>query len=387
MAHKYPAQEQLTRLNAIDIQVGRTGKLTPVAKLEPVFVGGTTVSNATLHNLFELRRKGVRIGDTVIVRRAGDVIPEVVGRIESARSVYVPNFRMPKQCPVCGSAVQREKGGIDHRCSGGLFCAAQRKQALLHFAGRRAMDIEGLGDKLVDQLVDGGLIRTLPELYHLGVAQAGGAGAHGRQERGQSGGGAGQEQAHDAAALPVRAGHPPRRRGHRQGPGRALRLPSTASWTPASSNCWRSTMSARWSRRASTPSSSSRTTARWWSSCARPASAGTSMRVRARPRRCRWPGMTVVLTGTLPTLTRDEAKALLEAAGAKVAGSVSKKTAYVVAGEAAGSKLDKARELGVPVLDEGGVARAAGRPHLTRAPHNSRPRHRHGEDDDAFARP
>ena len=172
------------RLNGIDIQVGRTGKLTPVAKLEPVFVGGTTVSNATLHNVFELRRKDVRIGDTVIVRRAGDVIPEVVGRVDAAgATAYVPNFRMPRQCPVCGSAVVREKGGVDHRCSGGLFCAAQRKQAILHFAGRRALDIEGLGDKLVDQLVDGGLIRTLPDLYTLGAGDARRARAHGRQER------------------------------------------------------------------------------------------------------------------------------------------------------------------------------------------------------------
>jgi len=171
VAHKYPAQEQQTKLNGIEIQVGRTGKLTPVAKLEPVFVGGTTVSNATLHNLFELRRKGVRIGDTVIVRRAGDVIPEIVGRVPGKRKGYVPNFRMPKKCPVCGSAVVREKGGNDHRCSGGLFCGAQRKQAILHFAGRRAMDIEGLGDKLVDQLVEGGVIRTLPDLYKLGVAK------------------------------------------------------------------------------------------------------------------------------------------------------------------------------------------------------------------------
>ena len=158
VAHKYPAQEQATLLRGIDIQVGRTGKLTPVAKLEPVFVGGTTVSNATLHNLFELRRKGVRIGDQVIVRRAGDVIPEIVGRMAAPRAVYVPNFRMPKACPVCASAVLRERGGIDHRCTGGLFCPAQRKQAMLHFAGRRAMDIEGLGDKIVDQLVDGGAL-------------------------------------------------------------------------------------------------------------------------------------------------------------------------------------------------------------------------------------
>jgi len=171
VAHKYPAQEQMTRLNGIEIQVGRTGKLTPVAKLEPVFVGGTTVSNATLHNVFEARRKGVRVGDTVVVRRAGDVIPEVVGRVPGVRATYVPNFRLPRQCPVCGSRALREKGGIDYRCMGGLFCAAQRKQALLHFAGRRAMNIEGLGDKLVDQLVDGGLIRTLPELYTLGLAK------------------------------------------------------------------------------------------------------------------------------------------------------------------------------------------------------------------------
>src|SRR4029077_8806476 len=153
----------------IDIQVGRTGRLTPVAKLEPVFVGGTTVSNATLHNLFELRRKGVRIGDTVIVRRAGDVIPEVVGRVPGKRKGYVPNFRMPKACPVCGSAVVREKGGNDHRCSGGLFCGAQRKQAILHFASRRAMDIEGLGEKLVDQLVDNETVKTPADIYRLSL--------------------------------------------------------------------------------------------------------------------------------------------------------------------------------------------------------------------------
>src|SRR5204863_1324732 len=155
---------------AIEIQVGRTGKLTPVAKLEPVFVGGTTVSNATLHNLFEVRRKGVRVGDDVIVRRAGDVIPEVVARVPRPRKRYVANFRMPRACPVCGSQVVREKGGVDHRCSGGLFCGAQRKFAILHFAGRRALDIEGLGEKIVDQLVESGLVKTLPDLYGLDVA-------------------------------------------------------------------------------------------------------------------------------------------------------------------------------------------------------------------------
>ncbi|HAU56497.1 MAG TPA: DNA ligase, partial [Comamonadaceae bacterium] len=197
VAHKYPAQEMATRIEAIDVQVGRTGKITPVARLAPVFVGGVTVTNATLHNLFEIRKKGVRVGDTVIVRRAGDVIPEVVGvvaptlgtgvstlppegagsalgrpggaAVPGPRAAYVPNFHMPKACPVCGSAVVREKGEANHRCTGGLFCPAQRKEALLHFAARRAMDIEGLGDKLVDQLVDQGVIRTLPDLYRMGL--------------------------------------------------------------------------------------------------------------------------------------------------------------------------------------------------------------------------
>ncbi|HRA15409.1 MAG TPA: NAD-dependent DNA ligase LigA, partial [Giesbergeria sp.] len=197
VAHKYPAQEMATRIEGIDVQVGRTGKLTPVARLAPVFVGGVTVTNATLHNLFEIRKKGVRVGDTVIVRRAGDVIPEVVGVVAptlgtgvsslppegadsalgrpggavvpGARPAYVANFRMPRHCPVCGSDVVREPGEANHRCTGGLFCPAQRKEALLHFAARRAMDIEGLGDKLVDQLVDANVIRTLPDLYRLGL--------------------------------------------------------------------------------------------------------------------------------------------------------------------------------------------------------------------------
>ncbi|MGZ8259615.1 MAG: NAD-dependent DNA ligase LigA, partial [Caldimonas sp.] len=167
VAQKYPAQEKTTLLKAIEVQVGRTGKLTPVAKLEPVFVGGTTVANATLHNLFEVRRKGVRVGDEVVVRRAGDVIPEIVARVPERRRRYVANFRMPAACPVCSSKVAREKGSVEHRCTGGLFCAAQRKIAILHFAGRRALDIEGLGERIVDQLVDTGLVRSLPDLYDL----------------------------------------------------------------------------------------------------------------------------------------------------------------------------------------------------------------------------
>lgn len=172
VAHKYPAQEQLTEVVGIEIQVGRTGKLTPVAKLAPVFVGGVTVTNATLHNEDEARRKDVRIGDTVIVRRAGDVIPEVVG--VAPDSLGKPDdqrgaiFTMPHTCPVCDSEAVREEGEVDYRCTGGLFCAAQRKEAILHFAARRAVDVDGLGDKLVEQLVDAHLIRTLPDLYKLG---------------------------------------------------------------------------------------------------------------------------------------------------------------------------------------------------------------------------
>ena len=354
VAHKYPAQEQVTRLNGIEIQVGRTGKLTPVAKLAPVFVGGTTVSNATLHNLFELRRKGVRVGDQVIVRRAGDVIPEVVGRVPAARPAYVPNFRMPTACPVCASPVRREPGGVDHRCSGGLFCPAQRKQALLHFAGRRAMDIEGLGDKIVDQLVDAGLVRTLPELYTLGVAKLSAL------ERMADKSAANLVAALEASkrttlarflyALGIRqVGEATAKDLARHFGGidrimdasqaQLLEVPDVGPIVAQSIRLFFDQAHHReiveqlraagvhWDEQDGTADNSPRPLL----------------------------GKTVVLTGTLPTLTRDEAKDLLEAAGAKVAGSVSKKTSYVVAGTEAGSKLDKARDLGVPVLDEAGL--------------------------------
>jgi DNA ligase (NAD+) len=353
VAHKYPAQEQLTTLNAIEVQVGRTGKLTPVAKLEPVFVGGTTVSNATLHNLFELRRKGVRVGDTVIVRRAGDVIPEVVGRIERPRSRYVPNFRMPRQCPVCGSAVLREKGGIDHRCTGGLFCAAQRKQALLHFAGRRAMDIEGLGDKLVDQLVDGGLIRTLPELYKLGLAKL--AALERMADRSAANLVAALDKSKHTTlarflyALGIRqVGESTAKdlAAHFGGIDRVMdatleQLLEVRDVGPVVAQSIRAFFDQPHNREVV---EQLRAAGIRWDEHAGAQSAPKTLA-----------GLTVVLTGTLPSLTRDEAKDRLEAAGAKVAGSVSKRTSYVVAGEQAGSKLDKARELGVPVLDEAGL--------------------------------
>lgn len=355
VAHKYPAQEQMTRLNGIEIQVGRTGKLTPVAKLEPVFVGGTTVSNATLHNLFELRRKGVRVGDTVIVRRAGDVIPEVVGRVPNPRPAYVPNFRMPRQCPVCGSAVARERGGIDHRCSGGLFCGAQRKQALLHFAGRRAMDIEGLGDKLVDQLVDGGLIRTLPELYTLGVAKL--AALERMADKSAANLVAALEKSKDTTlarflyALGIRQVGEATAKDLAKHFGsldrimdasveQLLEVPDVG---PIVAQSIRTFFEQPHNREVV---EQLRAAGIRWAEHAG-AAADTGPKPLA--------GKTLVLTGTLPNLSREQAKEIIEAAGGKVAGSVSKKTHYVVAGEEAGSKLEKARELGVPVLDEAGL--------------------------------
>ncbi len=351
VAHKYPAQEQATRLNGIEVQVGRTGKLTPVAKLEPVFVGGTTVSNATLHNLFELRRKGVRVGDPVIVRRAGDVIPEVVGRMPGGREAYVPNFRMPGRCPVCGAPVRREKGSLEHRCTGGLTCAAQRKQALLHFASRRAMDIEGLGDKLVDQLVDAGLVRTLPELYTLGVAKL-----------------AALERMADKSAANLERALAGSKRTTLARFVYALGIrhvgEATARDLARHFGSIDRLMAASLDQLLAVPDvgpivarsireffdqphhvevvEQLRAVGIGWDEHAGAAAAAPGPLA----------GRTLVLTGTLPSLTRDAAQAWIESAGGKVAGSVSKKTWAVVAGAEAGSKLDKARELGVNVLDE-----------------------------------
>jgi DNA ligase (NAD+) len=345
----------MTRLNGIEIQVGRTGKLTPVAKLEPVFVGGTTVSNATLHNLFELRRKGVRIGDTVIVRRAGDVIPEVVGRVEKKRSRYVPNFHMPRACPVCGSAVVREKGGIDHRCSGGLFCGAQRKQAILHFAGRRAMDIEGLGEQRVDQLVDGGIVRTLPELYKLGVAKL--AALERMADKSAANLVAGLEKSKQTTlarflyALGIRQVGETTAKDLAKHFGRldpimdasVEQLLEVEDVGPVVAASIHTFFGQPHNREVVEQLRAAGVT--WQEHDGRAADTGPKPLA----------GKTLVLTGTLPTLSRDEAKALIEGAGGKVSGSVSKKTDWVVAGAEAGSKLDKARELGVAVVDEAGL--------------------------------
>jgi DNA ligase (NAD+) len=351
VAHKYPAQEQATRLNGIEVQVGRTGKLTPVAKLEPVFVGGTTVSNATLHNLFELRRKGVRVGDPVVVRRAGDVIPEVVGRMPGERDRYVPNFRMPRECPVCRAPVGREKGSLEHRCTGGLTCAAQRKQALLHFASRRAMDIEGLGDKLVDQLVDAGLVRTLPELYTLGVAKLAAL------ERMADKSASNLERslavskrttlARFVYALGIRHVGEATARDLARHFGSIDRLmaasePELLEVPDVGPIVARSIRVFFDQPHHVEVVEQLRAAGIQWDEHAGVASAAPGPLA----------GRTLVLTGTLPSLTREEARAWIESAGGKVAGSVSKKTWAVVAGAEAGSKLDKAREIGVSVLDE-----------------------------------
>ncbi|MEK6667704.1 MAG: NAD-dependent DNA ligase LigA [Pseudomonadota bacterium] len=365
VAHKYPAQEQMTVIEGIDIQVGRTGKLTPVARLKPVFVGGVTVTNATLHNLFELRRKRVRVGDTVVVRRAGDVIPEVVGVVPAAagadgltppRATYAPNFRMPRTCPVCDSTVLREPGEVNHRCTGGLFCAAQRKQALLHFAQRRAMDIEGLGDKLVDQLVDAGLVRTLPELYKLGLLKL--AALDRMADKSAQNIVTALEKSKQTTLPRFLFGLGIRHVGEATAKDLAKHFGQLDRIMDASEEHLLTVRDVgpvvAHSIRTFFDQPHNREVVEQLRACGLswPEHDGASS---IDPATLPLNGKTLVLTGTLPTLSRDEAKALIEAAGGKVAGSVSKKTSYVVAGEEAGSKLDKARELGLTVLDEAGL--------------------------------
>jgi DNA ligase (NAD+) len=353
VAHKYPAQEQMTTVENIEVQVGRTGKLTPVAKLAPVFVGGVTVTNATLHNEDEVHRKDVRIGDTVIVRRAGDVIPEVVAVVPEKRKHAAPLFKMPHKCPVCGSEAVREEGEADYRCTGGLFCGAQRKQAILHFAQRRAMDIEGLGEKLVDQMVEAQVIKTLPDLYRLGLVAL-----------------AGLDRMADKSAQNVLAALEKSKRTTLPrflfGLGIRHAGEATAKDLARHFGNLDAIMDASEEQLLEVPDVGpvvaqsihtffqqphNREVVEQLRACGVTWEEGEPAERAPKP----LAGKTVVLTGTLPTLTRDEAKDMLEAAGAKVAGSVSKKTDYVVAGAEAGSKLDKARELGVPVLDEEGL--------------------------------
>ena len=353
VAHKYPAQEQLTTVLAIDVQVGRTGKLTPVAKLAPVFVGGVTVTNATLHNEDETRRKDVRVGDTVIVRRAGDVIPEVVAVLPEKRVADAPVFTMPSHCPVCGSLAVREEGEVDHRCSGGLFCAAQRKQALLHYAQRRALDIEGLGDKLVEQLVDGHVVKTLPDLYRLGLMAL--ANLDRMAEKSAQNILDALEKSKQTTLPRFLFGLGIRHVGEATAKDLARHFGSLDRIMDASVEQLLEVRDVgpvvAQSIRTFFDQPHNREVVEQLRACGvhweEGAPAERAAQVLA--------GKTFVLTGTFPTLKREQAKELLEAAGAKVAGSVSKKTDYVVAGEEAGSKLDKARELGVAVIDEAGM--------------------------------
>ena len=353
VAHKFPPEEMPTELLAIDVQVGRTGAITPVARLRPVFVGGTTVTNVTLHNEDEIRRRDLRIGDTVIIRRAGDVIPQVVRVVPDRRPAGAKTFTMPTACPECGSAVVRLPGEVVARCTGGLVCPAQRKQSLLHFASRRALDIEGLGDKLVDQLVDAGIVHTPADLYKLGLAKL--AALERMADKSAANVLAAIEQSKETSLPRFIFALGIRHVGEATARDLALHFGSLDALMDADEaallevNDVGPVVAASVARFFAEPHNREGIAqlraagVHWQEGAPQRAAAGTLA------------GLTLVLTGTLPTLTRDDAKALVEAAGGKVAGSVSKKTDYVVAGADAGSKLAKAAELGVAVLDEAGL--------------------------------
>ena len=359
VAHKFPAQEETTVVRDVEFQVGRTGALTPVARLEPVFVGGVTVSNVTLHNMDELARKDVRIGDTVVVRRAGDVIPEVVRVIPDLRPPDARVVELPARCPVCGSHVTRAEGEAVARCSGGLVCAAQRREALRHFASRRAMDIEGLGDKLVGQLVDSGRVETPADLYSLSAEELAGFERMG---------------ARSAANLIEALEHSKRTtlarflfalgiRDVGESTARALashfgRLESIEAASADEIEEVRDVgpvvaahvrdFFAEERNRAVIAALRSRGVS--WPEAAPVRSAGSGP----------LNGETLVITGTLASMTRDQARDAARAAGASVTDSVSRKTTLLVAGTEAGSKLRKAQELGVMVIDEDEFRRRLG---------------------------
>ena len=354
VAHKYPAQEEMTTVQAIDVQVGRTGKLTPVAKLAPVFVGGVTVTNATLHNELEARRKDVRVGDTVVVRRAGDVIPEVVSVVLDRRPAGAPPFTMMTHCPVCGSLAEREEGEADHRCTGGLFCSAQRKQAVWHFAHRRAMDVDGLGDKLVDQLVDSGQVKTLADLYHLKLDSLS------QMDRMAEKSAVNLLQALEKSktttlgrflfSLGIR------HVGEATAKELARHFGQLAAVMAASEEALLQVADVGPVVAHSIRSFFDQPHNREVVQALRDAGVSWPEGDALAPTEMPLSGVTVVLTGTLQSMGRDAAKEQLEALGAKVAGSVSAKTHYVVAGAEAGSKLEKAQKLGIRVLDDAGLA-------------------------------
>jgi len=351
IAHKFPAQEELTVVRNVEFQVGRTGALTPVARLEPVFVGGVTVSNATLHNMDEVERKDVRIGDTVIVRRAGDVIPEVVKVLIDRRPKRTRRVALPKSCPICGSEVVRAEAEAVARCVGGLFCAAQRKESIRHFASRRAMDIEGLGSKLVDQLVEQNLVKNPAELYELTQAQLEGLDRMGPKsaaniiealERSKQTTfsrflyALGIREVGEATAYALSQYYGSLEELMNADEESLMQVPDVGPVVAANARAFFHEQHNR-----AVIAELLRHGVRWPRAVAQRAAADSALS-----------GKTVVLTGTLNSMSRDEAKARLMALGAKVTSSVSKSTDLVIAGENPGSKLAKAIDLGVDVWDE-----------------------------------
>ena len=350
IAYKFPAQEELTRLNDVEFQVGRTGAITPVAKLEPVFVAGVTVSNATLHNGDEIERLDIAIGDTVVIRRAGDVIPQIIGVLHDRRPADARPIIFPKTCPVCDSAIVRIEGEAVARCTGGLFCAAQRKEALKHFVSRKAMDIDGVGSKLIEQLVDRELVHTPADLFKLDLTTLT------RLER------MGAKSAENALASLEKAKNTTLARfifalGIREvGEATALNLANHFKTLEALQNADLEALK-------QVPDVGEVVANRILAFWHEPHNVAVVNDLIAQGvhwetvetkevTENRFKGKTVVLTGTLTQMGRNAAKALLQDMGAKVSGSVSAKTDFVIAGDAAGSKLTKAQELGVTVLTE-----------------------------------
>lgn len=353
IAYKLPPQEVLTQVLAIDIQVGRTGALTPVARLAPVAVGGVTVTNATLHNIDEIRRKDVRVGDTVTVRRAGDVIPEVVQVVLEKRDTETQPFELPNHCPICGSVVVREAGESIARCSGGLFCAAQQKQAIAHFASRRAMDIEGLGDKLIEQIVDSKLVTTLPDIYRItrdqwaSLPRMGGKSADNLLQALEKS----KTTTFDKFlyALGIREVGETTARILATHFGKLENLLAATVEQLQEIHDIGAVVANNIVTFLQQPHNVEIITqlqqngVHWQD---------IDIAVVTEDATATLVGKTFVITGTLSSLSREEAKAKLLALGAKVSESVSKKTSYVITGEKAGSKLDKAQQLGIPVLSE-----------------------------------
>jgi DNA ligase (NAD+) len=356
IAHKFPAHEENTVVRGVEFQVGRTGALTPVARLEPVFVGGVTVSNATLHNMDEVRRKDIRIGDTVVIRRAGDVIPEVVKVILDRRPSDASEVQLPEKCPICASDVERVEGEAVARCTGGLFCPAQRKEALRHFASRRALDIEGLGSKLIEQLVDSEMVKTPADIYRLTEAQLTGLERMGEKSA--------QKLLEQIAQSKTKATLSRLLYGlgiRDVGESTALALANHFGSLTA-------LMNADEEKIQEVPDIGPVVAKHVRNFFSQPHNIevidelrtkfGIDPTVAPRPSGSAegsLTGKTFVLTGTLESMSRDQASDRITALGGKVSGSVSKKTTYVVAGAEAGSKLAKARELGVEILDEAGL--------------------------------